>query len=113
VKEVILIDDADSVYEKLGKEVERTKDKRKLVLFNTINKTLELLEIDPEVGIPIRKNRIPYKYIEKYKVTNLWKINLSGYWRLIYTINTTQVKIINLVLDIFDHKKYNKLFKYK
>lgn len=43
----------------------------------------------------------------------LWKIDLVGFWRLIYTITGDEVKIIAFVLEFMDHNKYNKLFGYK
>jgi len=44
---------------------------------------------------------------------NLWKANLSGAWRLIYTIRGSEVEIIALILDIIAHKDYDKKFGYK
>jgi hypothetical protein len=46
-------------------------------------------------------------------VNNLWKCNLSGAWRMIYTLKGTEVEIFAIVLDIFSHKKYEKKFNYK
>ncbi len=56
---------------------------------------------------------IPQYYVNKYGVTNLWRINLSDFWRLIYTIQSNEVEIIDFVLNIVDHKKYDKIFGYK
>lgn len=63
----------------------------------------------------------PDKYIERYEVTNLWKINLPGYWRMIYTLRQplreiTEIDVITIwldALDILDHNKYNKIFGYR
>ena len=68
---------------------------------------------NPEYGIHIPKNRIPKEYIKNYDVNNLWKINLSGSWRMIYTIKGDEVEIISLILDIINHKDYDKKFGYR
>lgn len=61
----------------------------------------------------IEKRKIPTEYIREYDVNNLWKVNLSGAWRMIYTIRGSEVDIIALILDLMDHKEYNKKFGYK
>ena len=55
----------------------------------------------------------PKDYVRDYDVRNLWKANLSGAWRMIYTIRGSDVEVISLILDIIDHKDYNKKFKYR
>jgi hypothetical protein len=49
----------------------------------------------------------------KIPVTNLWKVNLTGYWRMLYTIKGDEVEIICYVLDICDHKRYDRIFGYR
>jgi len=49
----------------------------------------------------------------KYGTDRLWKIDLVGFWRLIYTITGDSVKVIAFVLEFMDHDKYNKIFGYK
>ena len=53
------------------------------------------------------------EYTTKYDVNNLWKANLSGAWRMVYTIRGSEVEIISLILDILNHKNYEKKFSYK
>ena len=50
--------------------------------------------------------------MRKYKVTNLWKYDLPNAWRLIYTVDTDEVMIVAIILEWFDHKDYEKRFKY-
>ena len=38
---------------------------------------------------------------------------LTGYWRMLYTIKGDQIEIICFVLDILDHKSYDKIFGYR
>jgi len=82
-------------------------------LLNSIKQKIDLLRDNPEYGIHIPKDRTPKGYIRDYDVNNLWKINLSGAWRMIYTIRGSEVEIISLILDILNHKDYNKKFGYK
>ena len=82
-------------------------------MLNSIKRKIELLKANPEYGIHIPKNRIPKEYVRDYDVNNLWKINLSGAWRMIYTIRGSEVEIISLILDIMNHRNYEKKFKYK
>ncbi|MBI5228249.1 hypothetical protein HY988_06680 [Candidatus Micrarchaeota archaeon] len=90
-------------------------------LLRSINSKFELLKVSHDYGIQIPKKQIPRTYLEKYEVTNLWKVNLSGYWRLIYTLKQpqreeTEIDIITIwldVLDIIDHPTYDKMFGYR
>ena len=82
-------------------------------LLNSIKQKIDLLKSNPEYGVHILKDRIPKEYVTKYDVNNLWKANLSGAWRMIYTIRGSEVEIIALILDILDHKDYEKKFGYR
>jgi hypothetical protein len=82
-------------------------------LLNSIKQKIELLRANPEYGIHIPKNRIPKEYVRNYDVNNLWKVNLSGAWRMIYTIRGSEVEIISLILDIMNHRDYEKKFGYR
>src|SRR3989338_6038910 len=87
-------------------------------LLNSINSKIALLKTNYDYGVQIPRKLIPKKYLQEFGVTNLWKVNLSGFWRMIYTLKQpqreqTEIEIISIwldVLDIIDHKKYNKLF---
>jgi len=58
-----------------------------------------------------RKNtRITNK---KYNVENLWRVELTNFWRMIHTIKGNDVEVICFILEICNHEKYNKLFGYK
>jgi len=115
---VIITGDAKEEFDKLnrivGNEISKgITSSLNQTLFNSIKQKIEFLKENPQHGIHIPKNLMPKKYIKLYDVNNLWKINLSGAWRMIYTIRGTEVEIINLILDIFDHKEYEKVFGYK
>ena len=82
-------------------------------LLKAIERETENLKINPHKGIQIPKDRIPQEYVVKYGVTNLWKINLPDYWRLIYTIVGNEFEIISVLLEFIDHKEYNRIFGYR
>ncbi len=115
---LILEEEVNEVYKELNKivgdEIKKgIKKSEHQTLLKSINRALELLRNNPFIGIQVSKKLIPKKYIDKFDVTNLWKFNLSNYWRMIYTVTSEEIKIIALVLDIMDHKTYDKLFGYK
>ena len=63
-------------------------------------------------GIQIPKKLIPREYIKKYGIRNLWKYNLPNAWRMLYSIEGRDVKIISIILEWLDHKNYERRFKY-
>ena len=64
-------------------------------------------------GIQIQKKQIPKEYVDKYGVSNLWKINLPDYWRMLYTIVGDEIEIVAILLEVMNHKEYDKKFGYK
>ena len=56
---------------------------------------------------------IPKEYKIKYGVTNLFRIELPQFWRMLYTLTNGDIEIIAFVLDVIDHKTYDKKFGYK
>ena len=95
-------------------ELEKSTDiKFNKQLLKAIERETNNLFQNPHRGIQIPKKQVPKKYIEEYDVTNLWKINLPDYWRMLYTITGNELEIISIILEFMDHKDYNKLFGYK
>lgn len=115
---VIITGEAKEEFDKLnkvvGEEISQgiTKSDHQQLL-NSINQKVDLLRDNPEYGSHIQKDRIPKIYIKKYDISNLWKVNLSGDWRMIYTIKGDNVEIVALILDIVSHEDYNKIFGYR
>lgn len=112
---VILLDDANIEYKRLneivGKQrLEGKENTEEMQLLRSIKQKRDLIKANPFYGDNIEKKKIPKIH---YDVQNLWRVELTGYWRMLYTIKGDKVQIICFVLDIIDHKKYNKIFKYK
>jgi len=64
-------------------------------------------------GVRIPKKLIPKKYVQEYKINNLWKYDLPDGWRLIYSIVTpNKIEILAVIMEWFDHKNYERRFKY-
>ena len=81
-------------------------------LYKFIDRAIEDLKKDPLCGTKIQKKLWPKEYTKKYDITNLWKYDLPNAWRVIYTIENDEIKIVNIILEWFDHKDYEKKFKY-
>ena len=63
-------------------------------------------------GTQIPKRLFPKEYIQKYGITNLWKYDLPKAWRLLYSVAKDEVVVISIILEWFDHKEYERRFKY-
>ena len=90
-------------------EQSTTEDKQ---LYAWISKALYDIQINVFCGIQIPKKLIPKTYIKKYNIKNLWKYNLPNAWRLLYSIEGGDVKVISIILEWLDHKNYERRFKY-
>lgn len=93
-------------------ELKKRDDKEALALLRSINRIIEILKQNPQFGDPIKKQLIPKKLIDG-EIQNLYRVELSNHWRMLYTIEGTQVEIFCFVLNIMEHKEYDKLFGYK
>jgi hypothetical protein len=99
---------------KLEKDFEKLKkgkfeDKQ---LYDFIQRAISDLKKNPICGVKITRKLWPRGYIKKYNIKNLWKYNLPDGWRLIYSILEDKLMIINLILEWFPHKDYEKKFGY-
>lgn len=81
-------------------------------LYKFINQALDNIEENAFCGIQIPKKLIPKEYSSKYGVKNLWKYDLPKGWRLIYSIISDEVVVVSLVLEWFNHKEYERKFRY-
>lgn len=113
---VILKNDAKESFEKINKIAgEQSKKKKEnsfeMQLIKSIKKKVDLIKENPFYGDNIKKSQIPKKY--KDKVQNLFRVELNNFWRMLYTLRGDEVEVICFVLEICDHKEYNKIFGYK
>lgn len=99
-------------YTKLKRRAESGQGEAKY-LVRIIDKGIAKLKRNREAGKRIPKRLIPREYVVKYGVTNLWKLNLDRYWRMIYTIVGDEVRLVSIIIEVLNHKKYDRKFKYR
>jgi mRNA-degrading endonuclease RelE of RelBE toxin-antitoxin system len=99
-------------YSKLKKRAESGRGEARY-LVKIIDKGIAKLKRDREAGKRIPRRLIPRGYAVKYGVTNLWKLNLDRYWRMIYTIVGDEVRLVSIVIEVLNHKKYDIKFGYR
>lgn len=105
--------EAEEVYKHLNKEAPNSKTER--MILRAINQKVELIKSNPHYGDAISKKLFPEEYRKKYGITNLFRVELPTFWRMLYTLTDgeSEVEIIAFVLDVVDHKEYDKKFRYK
>jgi hypothetical protein len=91
-------------------ELKKRNDKESQSIINSIERIRGILKDNPQFGDPIAKNLIPKSLMG---IQNLYRVELSNYWRMIYTIEGNKIEIFLFVLNIVDHKDYNRLFGYR
>jgi hypothetical protein len=111
---VSFIDSAANEWERLNKVVVEEKasgieNSENQQLLRSIKQKIELIKMNPQYGSSVKKKQIP----KKFPIDNLWVVDLTGFWRMLYTLKGSQIEILCFILEIFDHKRYDKLFGYK
>ena len=92
-------------------ELKKRTDKESKSILNSIERIKEILKQNPQYGDPVAKRIIPDELL-KQGVQNLYRVELSNYWRMLYTIEGNKIEIFLFVLKIVNHKEYNKIFGY-
>jgi Txe/YoeB family toxin of Txe-Axe toxin-antitoxin module len=95
------------LFEKL--RVSKTEEQK---LYALLNQAFDDISENAFCGIQIPKKLIPKRYIKKYGIDNLWKYNLPGAWRLLYSVARDEIIVIAIVLEWLPHKEYEKRFGY-
>ena len=93
-------------------ELKSRQDKDSETLLKSIHRIFEILKKNPQFGDPVKKQLIPRIFLD-LGVQNLYRTELSNYWRMLYTLEGNRVEIFCFTLSITDHDEYNKLFGYK
>jgi hypothetical protein len=111
IVKILYSDEAKAVIEYISKMSLTSKEER--IMFKAIIRKLSLIQKDPKKGQSISKRLIPKEYVSRYAVNNLYRMELPFFWRMLYTLRDNKIEVIAFVLDIVNHKQYNKKFKYK
>ena len=93
-------------------ELKKRNDKESQSILNSIERIKEILKQNPQYGNPISKELIP-ESLKRQGIKNLYRAELSNFWRMLYTLEGNKIEIFLFVLNIVDHPAYNKLFGYK
>ena len=99
----------DSTKESFYK-LERGDDSEK-ELFRLMDQAMNNIEQNAFCGIQMPKRLIPKVYNKK-GIKNLWKYDLPRGWRLMYSIVNEELVVVSIVLEWFNHKEYERRFKY-
>lgn len=120
VKEVHVYfsEDANAMYTELqSKALEHRKrgmeNSFEIQLLKAIDREINNLKINPQKGLPIKRSYISKHVVQRYGTNKLWKIELVGFWRMIYTLTGDEIKIITFILEIMDHEKYDRIFGWR
>ena len=95
---------------------ENKKSKKRLTyeqLLTSINNAIRNIKADYKYGDLIPRKYISKATINKYGADKIFRVELVGYWQLLYTLIGDEAKIIAFILEYMDHDKYNKVFGYK
>ena len=111
-------EDADLDHQELQKKLLQEKEQgiensSNMQLLKSIDREKDNIKIDPQHGTHIPRRNVSKAVVNRYGTDRLWKVDLVGYWRMIYTITGDEVKIIAFVLEFMDHKKYDAVFGYR
>jgi hypothetical protein len=115
---IVLLGEADKAFKKLNEIVgsqmkvgrENTEE---MQLLKSIRQKIDFVKSNPFYGDPVAKSLIPQEYKVEYSAINLFRVELSGFWRMLYTLKGDQVEVVAFVLDIIDHPTYDKKFGYR
>jgi hypothetical protein len=112
---VKLVGNAAEEFEKLNKVVgdeqsDGIANSEHQQLLKSIKQKIELIKLNPQYGSHISKALIKKS---GYDVDNMWIVDLTGYWRMLYTLKGSDVEILCFILEIINHEKYDKIFDYR
>jgi hypothetical protein len=101
------------MYDFLQERSGSSKEER--MILDSLQRKLDLLRGNPHYGNPIKKNLIPSFYKKKYAANNLFRVELPKFWRMLYTLtnDASEIEIIAFIVDVLDHKEYDKKFGYR
>jgi len=111
ILEIRFSERAEAVYNHLVERAPHSKTERSIL--NAIKRNFELIKSDPERGDKIKIRRFPAAYVDYYGITNLYKLELSNFWRMFYTVvwSDAERRFFIHIIDIIDHREYDRKFK--
>lgn len=84
------------------------KNSEEMQLLKSIRQKSDIIKFNPTYGEKIPARQIP----KNLDVSNLFHVGLSGYWRMLYTLEGNRIEVVAFVLYIVDHPAYDRMFGY-
>ncbi len=115
-KTVKIIGTADEALTKLEENIHsleaqgKTPPKADTQLLTSVHRALDLIKANPFAGDPVPNKLWPREF---QSLPNLFRMELSQFWRLLYYVTGDELRIISVVFEISDHEQYNKTFGYR
>lgn len=111
---VILKGQAKEEFEALNRlageqQAKGVTNSEEMQLIKSIQKKADLIKQNPMYGNNIPKKQIP----KSLDVSNLFQVELTGRWRMLYTLEGNQIEIVAFVLYVMNHPVYDRLFGYR
>lgn len=105
-KAVVLDDRAAAALDEL--EASRSPESRSIA--RRAHSLKPLLLADRLHGEVVRRSAIPPALRERHGLENLYVEDLPAFWRLLYTIVRREGQRVVVVVEIVDHRNYDKWF---
>ncbi len=115
-KIVQTIGSADQAIVKLEENIQaaeaqgKTPAKADTQLLKSIHRIIELLKTQPFIGEPVPHDLWPKEFST---FPNLFRMELSQFWRLLYYVTGDEVRVISVIFEIGPHSQYDKIFGYR
>ncbi|MBI2445243.1 hypothetical protein HYV43_02535 [Candidatus Micrarchaeota archaeon] len=111
---VILKGQAKEEFERLNRVVGEQQERgvatsEEMQLLKSILQKTALIKENPMYGDNISKKLIP----KDLAVSNLFCVDLTHYWRMLYSLEGNQIEVVAFVLHLLDHPAYDRLFGYR
>jgi hypothetical protein len=82
-------------------------------LLSSINNAIRNIKANHTFGDLIPGKNISKGVVNRYGTDKIFRVELVGYWRLLYTLIGDEIKIVAFILEFMDHKRYDKIFGYR
>ena len=115
-KIVKVIGAAEAALEKLEESIHaleaqgKTPSKVDRQLLKSIQRALDMLQHNPFAGEPVSHRLWPRNFED---LPNLFRLELSNFWRLLYYVTGNEVMVISVIFEICDHAHYDRIFGYR
>ena len=80
-------------------------------LKRALDRLLETLSRDFQHGEVVPKSKIPPSLVSRFGVSNLYVEDLPDFHRMLYSVEGAEQVVTVLILTVFDHSEYDRLFR--